>query len=93
MLDGRDRAHVRNGGDSVNRGGLIRNGDRGVARDRYDLAALDVFGRALLRRADQYREEQRREQSMDDQRGEEAARESLPITAVPRIALERHGPS
>ena len=93
VLERRDRPHVRNRGNRVNRGRLIRHGDGGVARDRYDFTALNVFSRALLRRADQHREEQRREQSMEDQRSEEAARESLRITAVPWIAFERHGPT
>jgi len=82
--------NVRHGSHGSDRFRLISNGDRRRALDRDDFATLDTLGRALLRRAGEHGEEQRSEQRMQEERGEEARRQPFRVTAVSRIALEIH---
>jgi hypothetical protein len=69
VLQRRNHANVWNRRHGVNRRRLIRHGDRRRAGDRDHLAALHALGGALLRRADEYRKEQRGEERMNNQRG------------------------
>jgi hypothetical protein len=90
VLQRRDRTHVRRGRDRARGGRLIRDDDRRRALDRYDLPALHALRRTFLRRAAQDREEQHSEQRVNQDRGYEASRQSLTISAIARIAFEFH---
>lgn len=90
-MERRDHRNVWNGGDRAHSGRLIRNDDRRGARDGDDFAARNAFRRALLRRAREHGEEQRRKQCMQKQRDQEAGRQPLAIAAVAGIARELHG--
>jgi len=86
-----NRRNVRHRWNGTNRRRLTRDDDLTHSLNRYDLSALDVLGRTLLRRRSQDRKEQQREQRMQKQRREEASSQSLRIPAVQRIALEFQG--
>jgi hypothetical protein len=72
--DRRDTRYVWNRHRCVKRCGLVCDNDRSPALDRDDFTTLHVFGRSLLRRADEHAEEQYCEQRMQSERREEAPR-------------------
>jgi hypothetical protein len=70
----RDLGNVRHWRDGTRGHRLVGKHDWGSARNRYHFAALNGLVRALLRRAHQYGEEQRRKQRVQQERCEEASR-------------------
>lgn len=74
VMQRRDLGHVRHGRDGASGRRLIGDHHGGSPRERYHFAALHGLVRALLRRAHKHGKEQRRKQSVQQERCEEASR-------------------